>query len=148
LHLVKALNAVPFVIWQESGARFGGGTSIVARKLLADGHPDPAWTDSGVVLTSSPTVDHLEDVQPGRVLWSDSRAATAANPTDLFAQSFDSDGLPVAGWPASGIALCTAPGRQDHARMSSSSLSYAWEDRRSGVPKVYVASLTPNGLLA
>ena len=73
-----SLHITDEVVWQETGARFAGGSSIVARHLQFDGLPDPAWSDSGRVLTSSTTVDRLEDVQPGTILWSDSRAATVA----------------------------------------------------------------------
>jgi hypothetical protein len=147
LHVVEVSpGQPPFVVWQETGARFAGGSSIVARRLLGDGLPDPAWSDSGLVLTSSRTVDRLEDVQPTTILWSDSRAATAANPTDLYARQFANDfGAPSPGWSAAGVALCTAPGRQDHARTDGN--LYAWEDLRSGVPKVYATERASNGAL-
>ena len=134
------------VVWEESGARFGGGKSIVARKLLASGLPDPAWPDSGIVVTSSPTVDHLEDVSPfgWYVVWSDVRNAGPGNPNDLFAQSLNNDGTRMAGWPADGVALSTAAGSQDHARTVYGSL-YAWEDTRSGEAKVYVTYLDASG---
>ena len=132
------------VAWEESGARFGGGTSIVARKLLASGLPDPAWPDSGVVVTSSPTVDHLEDVTTGLTfLWSDVRSAGPGNPNDLFAQSLKLAGTLATGWPADGVAWSTAPGSQDHARSSGG--LYAWEDTRSGEAKVYVTDLDASG---
>ena len=132
------------VVWEESGDRFGGGKSIVARKLLASGLPDPAWPDSGIVVTSSPTVDHLEDVTGGSsIVWSDVRYAGPGNPNDLFAQGLNSDGTRRAGWPADGVALSTAPGSQDHARTAGG--LYAWEDTRSGEAKVYVTQLDASG---
>jgi hypothetical protein len=144
-----------FVVWEEQGPRFGGpgNTSIVARKLLASGLPDPAWSDSGIVVTSSATVEHLEDAQPdptgGLVLiWSDTRAATPTNPTDLYAQRIGADGTRPAGWPASGLAVCSAPGRQDHARVSvhsEGSTVYAWEDQRDGDHRVYSTLRNPEG---
>jgi len=147
LHLVEGgvyEQGPPVAVWQESGARFGGGSSVVARRLLYDsGLPDPAWSDSGVVLTTSRTVAHLEDVHAGVVVWSDSRAATPLNPTDLYAQEFGTSGAPNPGWPADGAPICTAPGRQDHARTDGT--LFAWEDQRSGVTKVYATERTANG---
>ena len=134
------------VVWEESGARFGGGKSIVARGLLASGLPDPAWPDSGIVVTSSPTVDQLEDVSTfgSYIVWSDVRNAGPGNPNDLFAQSLNYNGTRTAGWPADGVALSTAAGSQDHARTMYGSL-YAWEDTRSGEARVYVTRLDLSG---
>jgi hypothetical protein len=155
--LVGGLFGPLFVVWEESGPRFGGpgNTSIVARRLLASGLPDPAWSDSGIVVTSSPTVEHVEDAQPdptgGLVLaWSDTRAATPTNPTDLYAQRTGANGTHPAGWPASGLALCTAPGRQDHARLSvhsEGSTVFTWEDQREGDHRVYATLRNPEGQL-
>jgi hypothetical protein len=133
------------VVWEESGARFGGGKSIVARKLLASGLPDPAWPDSGIVVTSSPTVDHLEDVSTFglSIVWSDARNAGPGNANDLFAQSLNDDGTRTAGWPADGVALSTATGSQDHARTANG--LFAWEDTRSGEAKVYATRLDVSG---
>ena len=142
-----------FVVWEESGARFGGGRSIVVRKLALDGTPDPAWDPSGVVLSSSATVEHLQDVEVmgnGLVaVWTDTRAASAANPTDLYAQRIDGSGAIAAGWPASGLALCTAPGRQAAARVSAteSYAAFAWEDRRGADADIYAELRYADGTL-
>jgi hypothetical protein len=142
---LRALSNSFFVVWEESGARFGGGKSIVARKLLASGLPDPAWPDSGIVVTSSPTVDHLEDVSTfgSSIVWSDVRNAGPGNANDLFAQSLNDDGTRAAGWPADGVALSTATGSQDHARTANG--LFAWEDTRSGETKVYATMLDLSG---
>ena len=142
-HLVAG-SSFFLVVWEEAGARFGGGESIVARKLLGSGLPDPAWPDSGIVVTSSPTVGHLEDVTPGiSIVWSDVRNAGPGNPNDVYAQSLNADGTRTAGWPADGVALSTAPGSQDHARTAGG--LYAWEDTRSGEAKVYATRLDASG---
>jgi hypothetical protein len=102
-----------------------------------------------VVVTSSPTVDHLEDVagvgveSRSSIVWSDVRYAGPGNPNDLFAQSLNDDGTRTAGWPADGVALSTATGSQDHARTADR--LYAWEDTRSGEAKVYATSLDASG---
>jgi hypothetical protein len=80
------------------------------------------------------------------VLWSDARDAAPGNPNDLYAQKLLSDGTRASGWPASGAAVSTAPGSQDHARVSD--LMFAWEDTRSGTPNVYVTRLDSQGQLA
>jgi hypothetical protein len=144
-----------FVCWEERGPRFGGTahTSIVVRRLLSNGLPDPAWSDSGVVVTTSATVERLDDVQLDfasglAVVWTDTRAASIANPTDVYGQRILSDGTRPAGWPAAGLALCTATGRQDHARvsvLSDGSAVFAWEDQRDGDHRVYATLRSPEG---
>jgi hypothetical protein len=142
-----------FAVWEESGPRFAGGRSIVVRKLAPDGLPDPAWDPLGVVLSSSATVEHLEDVDlmaDGLVaVWTDTRAATGANPTDLYAQRIEGSGAIAGGWPASGLAICTASGRQDAARVSagSSYAAFAWTDRRGADADIYAELRFANGTL-
>ena len=136
-------GSLTFVLWEESGARFGGGRSIVVRKLAPDGTPDPAWDPLGVVLSSSATVEHLQDADvSGSALvavWTDTRAASVANPTDLYAQWVLGTGAIAGGWPASGLAICTASGRQDAASVSvtDSYAAFAWEDHRGADADVY-----------
>jgi hypothetical protein len=155
--IVGELYGSLYVVWAERGPRFGGftHTSIVARKLLPTGLPDPAWSDSGIVVTSSATVDELGDVQSNSArelafVWSDSRAATLENPTDVYAQRMLADGTRPLGWPASGLALCTAPGPQNHVVVGlhpSGATIFAWEDLRSGEADVYATMRNPEGLM-
>ena len=150
-------NPPAFVIWEESGARFGGGQSIVARRLAIDGTPDPAWTVLGVPLTSSPTVLRLQDARlagtfypPSLVaIWTDTRNATLSNPSDLFAQWLDGSGSPRSGWPVSGLAICTASGSQGAARVSVADAyaAFAWEDHRGPDANVYAELRLVNGTL-
>jgi hypothetical protein len=125
-----------FVVWEETGARFGGGRSIVVRKLAEDGTPDPAWDPLGVVLSTSATVEHLQDVATSGdavvAVWTDTRAASVSNPTDLYAQRVLVSGAIAGGWPATGLAICTANGRQGAARVSVGAIysgtyaAFAW----------------------
>jgi hypothetical protein len=149
----SAFLGTAYVVWEESGDRFGGGRSIVARRLLADGTPDPAWDPLGVPLTTSATVEHLEDASAEYgdlvVVWTDTRAATDPNPTDVFAQWLEPSGAREPGWPASGLAICTAPGRQDAARVSATITyaAFAWEDHRGVDADVYAELRLSNGTL-
>jgi flagellar hook capping protein FlgD len=145
-----------FVVWEESGPRFGGGRSIVALRLLDDGSPDPAWNALGVPLSSSPTVERLQDARlsgffsPSLVaIWTDTRAATVSNPTDLYGQWLDASGSPKSGWPVSGLALCAAAGRQDAARVSATDTyaAFAWEDHRGANADVYAELRYADGTL-
>lgn len=150
-------NPPTFVVWEESGPRFSGGRSIVARRLQLDGTPDPAWSALGVPLSSSATVEHLQDVRdagsfssPALVaVWTDTRLATGSNPTDLYAQWLTAAGAPASGWSASGLAICTAGGRQDAARVSASDsyAAFAWEDHRGADADVYAELRMANGTL-
>ena len=145
------------VVWEESGPHFGGGRSIVARRLLADGTPDPVWSALGVSLSSSATVDHLQDARnagsfssPALVaVWTDTRAAAGSNPSDLYAQWLTPAGVPASGWPGSGLAICTASGSQVAARVSvtDSYAAFAWEDHRGADADVYATLRLANGTL-
>ena len=77
------------------------------------------------------------------VAWSDTRNSAPGNPNDLYAVMIGGDGARAAGWPAGGVALSTAPGSQEHARIESG--HFAWEDTRSGVAQVYVTNLDTQG---
>jgi hypothetical protein len=149
----RQFGGASFVAWEETGARFGGGRSIVARRLLADGTPDPAWDPQGAVLSSSATVERLQDVATAGAelvaVWTDTRAASGANPNDLYAQWVTNAGVPAGGWPASGLALSTAPGREDAARVSLDPgyAAFAWEDRRGSDTDIYAELRFKNGTL-
>jgi hypothetical protein len=109
----------------------------------------------GVPVTTSPTVERLQDVTPSAVgfvaVWTDTRSATAGNPTDLYAQWTDGYAGPAPGWPASGLALCTAPGRQDAAVVSAARTgtyaAFAWEDHRGADADIYAELRLANGSL-
>jgi len=139
------------VLWEEEGVRFGGGRQIVARLLDGGGLPDPAWDPAGVPLTDSPTVERLQDVlfegDGYAAVWTDTRSAAPGNPRDLYVQRAGPSGTPRSGWPASGRALCTAPGTQDHASLSGGGgpLFVAWEDGRGGDLDVYALRLEADG---
>jgi hypothetical protein len=125
----------------------------VARRLLADGTPDPAWSTLGVPLTGLPTVEHLQDAGMDylgglQAVWTDTRAASPSNPTDLYAQQLTPAGVRAGGWPADGLAICTAPGRQDHATLSANGYTaYAWEDSRGADIDVYAELRNGDGTL-
>jgi hypothetical protein len=138
-------------VWEETGPRAGSGRILVARRLQGDGMPDPTWSPLGVTISDSPTVEHLQDVAGNgelQAVWTDTRAASASNPNDLYAQSLTSAGMPVAGWPASGLAICNAPGRQEHATLSvAGATAYAWEDARGADIDVYAELRNADGTL-
>jgi hypothetical protein len=148
---MAVFQAPRYVVWEESGPRFAGGRSIVARRLLADGTMDPAWDPLGVPLSSSATVEHLQDVTVTYddlvAVWTDTRAASPSNPTDLYAQWLEHSGEFEPGWPSSGLAICTATGRQDAARVSAAAsyAAFAWEDHRGGDADIYAGLRFSNG---
>jgi hypothetical protein len=142
-----------YAVWEETGPRAGAGRLAVARRLLGDGTPDPAWSALGVPLSDSPTVERLQDSGTDysgdlQAVWTDMRAASPSNPTDLYAQHLTPAGVPAGGWPADGLAICTAPGRQDHATLSTNGFTaYAWEDSRGADVDVYAELRYADGTL-
>lgn len=146
----------PIVVWVESGARFAGGRSIVARRLDGQGLPVPAWPESGVVLSDTHAVEALQAVRAAEdgnglvVLWTDVRNVSPANGCDLYAQRIDGAGARVAGWLPGGNPISLASGRQDEASLDlhpSGIMTVGWVDDRSGAKQVYAALRNPDGSL-
>lgn len=113
------------------------------------------WTSEGApVCTAAGQQSSVRAAADGAggafVAWSDQRPG--ASSSDVYLQHVGSDGLPVAGWPADGLALCTAAGAQIvYAAVpdGSGGVFVAWEDYRGGaLSDVYGAHVLANGSLA
>jgi hypothetical protein len=150
----RPFGADLYVLWEEAGPRFGGGRQIVARRLAADGSPEPSWPEAGIPLGDVASVEHLEDAssrESGLVaVWTDTRDGAPANPTDLYAQRLLPDGARAPGWPAGGVPVCVATGRQERARVDvhpNGAAVFAWEDHRDSDTDVYVASIDDDGTI-
>ena len=80
------------------------------------------------------------------VVWSDLRDGTP----DLFLQRVTNAGVPAAGWPASGVTICDAPGNQLEAILvpdGSNGVIVAWLDYRSNwqTPDGYIQRVNSSG---
>ena len=100
-----------------------------------------AWAQCGnsaiVSLATSLTVDPPMTAPDGAggmfVAWADNRAGNF----DIYVARVDGNGCLVAGWPANGVAVCTAVKDQVNPRIISDNAGgafVAWEDGRNQTP--------------
>ena len=109
---------------------------IYAQRVLAAGTVDPRWPSNGRALTLAgnaqlnPTIES-DGVNGAFVAWEDTRDGLS----HIDAQRVLASGAIAAGWPADGLAVCTAPVDQVHpilTRDGSSGAIVAWQDARNG----------------
>lgn len=125
------------VAWEDQRAGTGN-SDIYAGRVLPTGALPEGWAADGVALCtatgnqSNPRI--VPDASGGAyVTWEDARAG--ASNYDIYIQRLGSDGLPALGWPANGLALCTASGNQSVPVIcpdGAGGAIVAWVDDRSG----------------
>src|SRR6185503_4888828 len=142
-----------FVLQNDQGGAFvfynekrNGQWDIRARKFNSDGTPAGA----AVVICSATGHQSLDwaidDGAGGAIVaWTDRRSDEG----DLYVQRVDLNAAPQ--WTANGVAICTATGRQDLARMVSDGANGAilsWHDNRNGDsnPDIYARRVTSAGV--
>src|SRR5262245_27792129 len=113
------------------------GVDVYAQRVLNSGVVDPAWPGDGRALSLAagaqvnPTI--VSDGAHGAIVtWEDSRDAL----NHIFAQRVLGSGQIAAGWPANGLAVCTAAVDQVSPVLTSDGASgaiIAWMDARSGL---------------
>lgn len=115
----------------------GGLFDLYATRVLAGGAVDPAWPSNGLAVCALPGGQWfpaaIADGAGGAIVaWSDTRAGAS----DVYAQRVLGSGAVAPGWPAGGVALCTAPGAQDEVQLAGDGAGgaiVAWSDARGGV---------------
>ncbi len=120
--------------------------------------PRPAlavWTANGVpVCAASGDQSGVQAIPDGTggaiVVWVDYRNAGQA---DIYAQRITRAGEVQPGWPANGVAVCTAAGDQVTPQVVSdggSGAIAAWDDRRNGAGNsdIYAQRVTAGGTVA
>ncbi|MGH7731903.1 MAG: FlgD immunoglobulin-like domain containing protein [Candidatus Eiseniibacteriota bacterium] len=123
------------VAWYDY--RGGEVADIYAQRMLATGAVDPLWPPDGRALCAADAEQSVprivSDGAGGAVVaWMDFRDSVS---TDIFAQRVLASGALHAGWPADGIALCTAGGEQyspSPAADGSGGVIVPWTDFRPG----------------
>ena len=114
---------------------------MYAQKVNGDGNISIEWPIDGVALcTASGDQGFPQIASDGTggaiITWQDNRGATI----DIYAQRVDGDGDIPSGWPADGVALCTASGDQENPQITSDSTGGAiitWEDGRGASIDIY-----------
>ncbi len=134
-------------VWQDYR---GVSYDIYAQWLLADGHTASGWTAGGVPICTAAGHQHMPQVAPDGaggafIAWWDTRGLSY----DIYAQRLLSNGSIAPGWPATGAALCTAPGHQFKPQLTDDGAGgaiVAWYDyRRGGAPDIYAQRITGGG---
>ena len=122
-----------YVVWEDE--RSGFGKDIYAQRITPSGDVAYGWPADGLVVCDAPG-DQSNPVcinSDGHLLvaWEDQRSGTDRG---IYAQGIRSHATRYEYWPASGLAVCTAPGDQlDPALATDGSGGFwaTWEDRRS-----------------
>lgn len=139
--VADALGRATFA-WRD--LRDGGG-DIYAQRLGVNGMPQ--WTAQGIgvcVEAHAQSAPQLVARDGGViVVWEDARSDSG----DIMAQRLDDTG--IAAWPANGLPVCAAAGRQGAPAVAaddSGGVIVVWLDRRDGVnTSVYAQRLDPDG---
>ncbi len=141
------------VVWDDYRNSVPGGTSvdIYAQRVMSDGTLAPGWSVDGVPVSRLPQRQLfpgvIADGTGGAfVTWDNNNA-----PRDIYLQRLSSEGAPSYGWPADGVAVCTAPGTQATPQLATDGASgvfVAWTDVRDGTLAVYAQRLLADGTLA
>jgi hypothetical protein len=154
-----------WVVWSElatlsddisTGVRpfvsFVGLSGEVSQVFTAAGTPITSSLDGDAVVDDA-TVGIGDDVI---VAYEYTQLLPGPSPssTDLFATRIDAQGSHPAGWPASGLLVCGAPGVQRQGRLVTTGYGYyggrvfvAWTDERSGDGDIYAKELRNDGTL-
>lgn len=135
---------------------WGAVAVLLATVVAAAAPPSHAagfirWTTTGVaVCTAAGNQQNPQLVPDGAggaiVTWQDRRGASL---DDVYALRLRADGTPAPGWPANGVALCTAPFNQSVPQIVSDGAGGAivtWQDgRASGINDIYAQHVLAGG---
>lgn len=140
-----------FLAWRDT--RNFPEPDIYALRLDAAGLPAAGWSSSGEAACAAPGDQMggpmIPDGLGGAILaWVDTRAGAGSSAFDIYAQRIGPNGPAVAGWPETGLPVCTAPGAQQAIQLVSDGVGGAyvcWEDYRSGSADIYLYRLGPGG---
>jgi hypothetical protein len=129
------------VTWHDSRS---GNSDIYAHHVLAGGTVDPGWPVNGRALCIANRVQAYPQIASDGaggafVTWHDSRTVggSGVDIYDIFAQRVLAGGAIAPGWPANGVALCTAISNQLYPQIVPDGAGGAivtWYDRRFGQP--------------
>lgn len=129
------------VVWAD--LRNGDDIDVYAQHVLASGMVDPSWPVDGRALASGPALQGnpkmVGDGAGGAIVaWTDAHRGPDGyyvGTYDIYAQHVLVSGDLDPAWPASGLAVCTAPDDQLLAGMVTDGAGgaiVAWLDLRSG----------------
>jgi hypothetical protein len=143
------------VAWRDYRSDTDG--DLYALRITNEATPAAGWTLNGMVVANGPGPQWdpsiVGDGQGGFYIayWGRRTAGGTDQEPDISVAHLDSGGQSPSGWPAAGLPLCAAAGRQDSPRAvsdGSGGVVVAWTDWRSGSPDVYAARLLNDATLA
>ena len=139
-----------FLAWSDN--RCTGYRNVYLGRARRTGVGASAWPTNGLrcALTTldqtTPAV--VADGEGGAfVAWSDARNGEP----DVYLQHVDANAQFVVGWPATGLGVLAATGRQEKPVLASDGAGgvyVAWLDRRTGAPQVRLQRVARDGTLA
>jgi len=105
-------------------------------RLGSDGSPRPGWPAGGYPVCAKPNFQiypqMTTDGAGGAIVsWYDIR--DSSSDFDIYAQRILANGTVATGWPANGVAVCTAPGGQKEPHLvpdGTGGALLAWSDYR------------------
>jgi hypothetical protein len=154
--LLRAGTGGAWVVWSEL-ATLSDNISTAARPFVTfvdvSGEVSNVFTMAGTPIASGLDGEGLADdatVGAGDDLtlvyeYTQLVPGPAASSTDLYAARFEVEGNRPAGWPASGLLVCDAPGVQRQGRIRG--VFIAWTDERSGDGDIYAQEVLDDGTI-
>ncbi len=136
-----------FVAWQG----LVGNYKVFVQRVTAWGGVAAGWPAGGLQAATGSTQQFVKIVSDGAggvyVAWREDSPDFG----NIYVQRLTGAGAIAAGWPAAGVAVCTATGVQDAPRVvtdGAGGVFVAWEDARSGTKDIYLSRVTSTGALA
>lgn len=122
-----------FACWQELGT----GANLRLRRVAGDASFPAGWAAPQSVFPATASVASAGVIAAPAGGAYVVAGLSAGGPTglDVWAHRIAADGAAAAGWPAEGIALCTAANAQQHVRAiadGAGGVVVAWADYRAG----------------
>ncbi len=126
---------------------------VYAQHVLGNGQIALGWPANGLPISVKPGYQDSPRLVPDDaggvyIAWQDGDFDV---PGDIYAQHINGDGTKAAGWPDSGLAVCTDPGNQGSPYLASDShggFFVIWGDLRNGPTAIYGTRVTQTGAIA
>jgi hypothetical protein len=131
----------------------GPSNDIYAQRIDSGG--SALWSAGGVLASSGPreqlTPRGTSDGAGGMVIAMEELTAGSLSSVDVTAQRIDATGARPAGWPLTGVPVCSAGNEQVNHRIVTDGLGGAfvsWDDYRTGLARVYAQHVGSDGSIA